>query len=386
MPNNLSFISFHLPTTASLETSFSNSDISVYYVLFGFLFLCVLLFAILFSAISRARLRRTGDEIERQRKAELRGEQKWRRQYARGEQQQPAAAPPISDDEMFRRMADTRKKANSSIRLLALLMPVAIILCFFILPSDSVGISISFILFAFVTLIVVVASHYKKNNNVLYKEHVVRNELARHFDYLQYSPFSGFLPERVSATGLITSGEVFDSADYVSAKHLGVNFEQAEVYTYTRHNESTITHFRGRWIILQLSKRIDYPLYVYDRWFPVFVTESPISHTYQQIETENVAFNNKYKIFAADGHSAFYMLTPQVMSNLLKITAYMSQGTLLPLAFYAFQNEVHIAVHSAEDAFEMTGRDPLDRRHFTMKIAHEVQLITDVINIFNAFF
>ena len=327
------------------------------------------------STIKSIRLKTSQNEYQRE-KAEL--AKQYQEQPFHSGDAEGSGSVPAYDQKLLSRLASAREQAKISWGVTIFMAAVAFIFGLFS------GLIVAVIVV--VAVLIVILRHREKEYIVLYKERVVRKELSRYFQKLQYIPFAGIHPGKVKNSGLIKIGRTFFSEDYIKGTHHGVDFEQAEVNTYTKGNKSKVTYFNGRWIVLKLEKSIDSALCVYDKAFPFYKQAPSMSYKLQEVEMEDVAFNEKYKVITYNAHSAFYMLTPQIISNLTKITAYMSKEGSMPLAFFIFKNEVHIAVHNAKNAFEITAKEPLDIGYMQQKIANEVQLITDVINIFNAFF
>ena len=74
-----------------------------------------------------------------------------------------------------------------------------------------------------------------------------------------------------------------------------------------------------------------------------------IAEIYDEIHTENEAFNHRFRVFAADEHNAFYILTPRMLEQ---ITQFADQaGSQIAISFCSSSMFVAIdRVYSILDA------------------------------------
>ena len=135
-------------------------------------------------------------------------------------------------------------------------------------------------------------------------------------------------PAGAADAGLIKSIDMsfpfqFDDvigSDHVRGMYHGVNVELSDIrletvfeYTVTdkdgqtKTEEKRRTMFQGQWLILDFHKELSADLCVFEGG----------RKRSCQIETENVAFNEKFGVSCDSAHDAFYILTPHMMEHLM---------------------------------------------------------------------
>ena len=94
------------------------------------------------------------------------------------------------------------------------------------------------------------------------------------------------------------------------------------------------------------------------------------------IETENIEFNKKFRITTADGHTAFYLLTPHFMERVMAVNKMAKASSL-----FCFQDgKVHIALYSGRDSFELNGVKLNNMDNVHQKFRGELKYLTDIVD------
>jgi len=130
--------------------------------------------------------------------------------------------------------------------------------------------------------------------------------------------------------------------------------------------------FKGQWIICGLKKELAAPLRLRERYVGVIAMKS-------DVETEHVAFNEKYQILTSDPHTAFCILTPHFMEYIINVDKQADAQTYFKFA----GNEVHIALFNRRDLFEVNAKEILGGKsvaEIRERIREDVKYITDVID------
>lgn len=161
-----------------------------------------------------------------------------------------------------------------------------------------------------------------------FKEMVCRGEMEKLFDVEIYHPDHGFSEEMVKSTYFIPSGNRFHSDDYLKGKYHGISFERSDVCMQdVRSNgksTTTVTLFKGTWMIFDLPKPISSYLLLREREFLSnkkpggFFSNAPKTN---KVTFEDIDFNEKFDVYAQDEHDAFYLLTPHFMERLKQTEA-----------------------------------------------------------------
>lgn len=204
----------------------------------------------------------------------------------------------------------------------------------------------------FLIIGIIIVSFISRARAQKYKEEVVIKVLEDMFEEYDYRMRPGYDKKRIYDTRLVQNGNRYSSDDYIRAVYKGVEFEFADVEIRNETNDgehsSTVTYFVGQWIIVRPQKEVQGKLYVVDRQLR---NSSPRGgfifkdSSIQKVETEDVEFNDQFKVFAEYPHDAFYILTPHKMDELFRIHRE-------DVSFFQNQDELHIAIYSNENLME----------------------------------
>jgi hypothetical protein len=136
-----------------------------------------------------------------------------------------------------------------------------------------------------------------------------------------------------------------------------------------------VIDFQGQWLICDFGKELSATVRLIERKSGArFQRTHDISKS--DIETENAAFNKKYRIIAQDGHTAFYLLTPHFMERLLAADEMADASTL----FYFGNGKVHIALNSGRDSFNLSSVALSNFENVREKFRGELTLLTNIVD------
>lgn len=208
----------------------------------------------------------------------------------------------------------------------------------------------------FITLLVlgITLAIFYHRRRVNYKMNVVLPILESMFGTVEYGELNGFDKHRIYDTKLVNNGNTFRSEDYLKAEYKGVTFESADVeitnVTSNGKTTTTITYFKGQWVIVKPKRKIEGRLYIIDRNF--YHSDPKGFWIFKDTSLdkelmESVDFNDEFNVYAESGHEAFYVLSPQKLIALLKIHHE-------NVSFYFNNDELHIAIYSRKNMFEPT--------------------------------
>ena len=97
---------------------------------------------------------------------------------------------------------------------------------------------------------------------------------------------------------------------------------------------------------------------------------------YQKVMMEDQDFNNNFRTYAQDDHTAFYILTPSLMERIKRLTSNIS-GKLL---FCFIDNKLHIGLQNGKDSFEHSIFKQINEEQVTNEISKDIKLITDFVD------
>jgi hypothetical protein len=208
----------------------------------------------------------------------------------------------------------------------------------------------------------------------VFKSNVVKYALEDIIDDCVYNSKESISEKRIKETGLFSGWNNFHGNDYISGTYKGHKIEisdiflEQEVERGSGDNKKTVktTIFKGQWMTCKLAKNL-----------PAVIRLSESSKK-GNIETENIAFNNKYSIYTDNPHYMFYVLTPHFMEYIVSADEVAEART-----FFCFEKDtVHIAIYNGHDAFEMPARKDC-KENFSLareQIKIEMKYITEILD------
>lgn len=203
------------------------------------------------------------------------------------------------------------------------------------------GLVVAFILFAIVgnffapafliAMVLICISGYsgvqvgkiKREYDSIYKQFVVEKVIKQTIDDYQYDPIGRFDPHYLDALRLFAR-EVryctYKGEDMIRGTYKGVRFQQADaIISYTvgsGKNRRTVWVMRGRISEFEYGKEIHSSVLVVPKAYA-----HANSKGLQKVHTENVSFHKKYNVYSGDAHTAFYVLTPQLMEYIDRLNS-----------------------------------------------------------------
>ena len=208
--------------------------------------------------------------------------------------------------------------------------------------------------------------------------------LCEIFEVKEYSPLKYISADLVKAAGLIDDWERISGSDFFEGKYNGINvmysdlqLERLEIERDKNGKEQRryVTVFKGQWLVCDFGKELAASVRLTPRkggtkrFRKYDVSKS-------DVETENAAFNKKYRIITYDGHTAFYLLTPHFMEQLAAADEAADASTL----FCFKDGKVHIALYSGRDSFELNGVKIDSVDNVRRKFRRELKYMTDIID------
>ena len=203
------------------------------------------------------------------------------------------------------------------------------------------------------------------------------------FEVTSYLPGGHISGQEIRSAGLIGDWDKIAGSDFIEGTYKGIQIRysdlhlerEEEYYDEGKRKTRYITVFKGQWLICDFQKELAAALRLFERksgtkW------NSVRDMSRSSIETENIEFNKKFKILTADGHTAFYVLTPHFMEHLLA-----ADETADAASFFCFMDgRVHIALYSGRDSFELKGVKVSDMEAVRNKFRRDLKYMTDIMD------
>ncbi|MCL1895545.1 MAG: DUF3137 domain-containing protein [Clostridiales bacterium] len=179
----------------------------------------------------------------------------------------------------------------------------------------------------------------------LASDNIIRAVLEDRFELSAYDPTGHIAENQVNVSGLVEAWNTISGSNHVEGKYKGAGFSFSEIILTDRgegSDDKTNRRFNGQWLVFEMNKELPSPLLLRER---VGIGKLAKSN----VETQNTAFNKKFRILAQDPQMASYVLTPQFMDFLLGMGQ--KGGVVLYAGFVGHQ--CHIALHSDWKLFNM---------------------------------
>lgn len=282
----------------------------------------------------------------------------------------------LNIDEKILLLEKKRKKAMIFYILMIIPFIVAFVAMFLTIFGDS---SIAFfILFISILIFCIFFGFgYKFFNDYkkYYKQNFVKIALEGMFDDLVYEPKNCISKSVIESTHIIRRGNTFSGDDFISASYHGVPFVHSDItiqqVTSNGKNTTTTTYFKGKWMAFDFNKDFSEYVIIAEKKGGAIIDKK----TNNKVEMESVEFNNKFKVYATDDHTAFYLITPQFLTSLEKLRDN-TKGQLL-LAF--INGKLHIALHTNKNSLEPKIFSKVDAKVIN-SIRDELKVITDFLD------
>ena len=219
-----------------------------------------------------------------------------------------------------------------------------------------------------------------------FKNIFVLKSLNSVFEDLKYNPKEGLKESVIENTGMMDTGDRFESNDYISGTYKNIKFEQSDIIVQEKHEEKDDeghtkitweTIFEGRWMIFDFNNKFKANLQVSSLDFSGDYT--PLIKGYSKVEMEDIEFNKDFSVFTDLEHDAFYILTPHFMEKIKNIYKKLDCG----LMFCFIDSKLHIAIDNYKDAFEYDVFKKINEEEIKADIMKDIELITNFVDELN---
>ncbi len=210
-----------------------------------------------------------------------------------------------------------------------------------------------------------------------YKRSIGEPVLRLLLEDVQYKPGQGFSKEEIAGFGVYGNRRAaYQSEDYIEGVYKGVHYRQSDVKIERFQNESELSAMTqgltGRISVYDFKKGLTGDILIRSRQ-----SSDGVVAGLTRVNMENVAFNEKFEVYAKSAHMVFYLLTPQFMEYLLGLD-YL--GSLV-LRFTG--NQVIVLRNHITGIFEPDLKQPLDIPYEIGKSYQELKDILDFIDMLN---
>lgn len=249
-------------------------------------------------------------------------------------------------DEQLRVLSAKRKKYY----FLSALFVIVTVIC--IVAAIWAAALVAFVIGVILLLLAYSCSRQAKG---LVTGHIVQDTLAQVFDIDVYQKDSRIKCET------ITDSELFPEWSRDEFGH-----------THEDHYKNGSEILTRQWLVISAAMPLGHRVRILGR-------ERRITGGYKKtessVETENIGFNEQFQILADDAHTAFYILTPHFMEQILSADQRARGRTYMSFV----GDRVHIAVDTGRNTFEVR-RDAGNLPVLRERIKSEIKYITELMD------
>ncbi len=236
------------------------------------------------------------------------------------------------------------------------------------------------ILSLFLVGIILVVIGYTKYNKLRkdFKDVYVKKLIEEQLPNCTYRPNMGIPIATIYQSNLVKKAARSKVEDLIVGSYEGVNYSTCDVKLEERHVHHTgsgtsttyITYFQGKFFEFDFNKSINGQIVVTEGSLPNWNT------AFEKIELENINFNEKFKTYTTDEHSAFYVLTSHFADSLLELEQ--KYRGVLALSFSG--SKLYIALDNRRDSFEIKLMKNIDENS-VLAFQNDLQIIPNMIKI-----
>lgn len=157
------------------------------------------------------------------------------------------------------------------------------------------------------------------NDNYKNKYALLRMREVPGFSNLKYAAKQGISFDELAKVHLLPGQEksFYKSGNYFEGIYEGIRFRSSSAETYESNN-AALTIFDGQVIVFSAF----HPFKTSETAIQIFPKKQSGKMKAltlpEKLETENEAFNDMFSVYAENEHNAFYILTPQVIEDILE--------------------------------------------------------------------
>ena len=196
------------------------------------------------------------------------------------------------------------------------------------------------------------------------------------FTNAEYHPQGGLDINRVYQCNFLKRADRFHMEDLIRGAFEDVTFETCDLRLEERHVRHTkhgtqvyyVTYFLGRFFEFAFPKEFKGQVITMEGG--MFTLFSQL----KKVQLESVVYNKKFKTYASEELSAFYILTPHLMESIMELEQ-THPGTI-SISF--FGNRMNLAIHNSKNTFELNLFKEVNEATFDA-LRNDLKMIKDIV-------
>ncbi len=243
-----------------------------------------------------------------------------------------------------------KSKSEKKIIIGGVILATGVVVALLFSDSSQIGMILGFIVGAVGLVFLAIGgtgfSKLKRN----FKTTILANMFKELIPDITYNPDQGLSQNVVYSTDFLKRADRFHSEDLLSGQIDGVDFVSSDVKLEERHVQHTkngtrvyyVTYFLGRIFRFEFNKEFVGSLQVHE-------AGRPRSRGYKKVKLESIDFNKKFKTYATEDITAFYILTPDIMERIFQLEK--RNPGRIGLSFHG--DHLYVTINNGKDTFEV---------------------------------
>lgn len=214
------------------------------------------------------------------------------------------------------------------------------------------SIALAAILFIAGIILIVIAISIENSFRKNFLNRLSSQVLGQVFPGYKSFPKAGMALNEILYPGFFIHPDKWNTSNLLEAEYNGIPFRVSD-YTLMKRERRTdakgnayyvdVTYAQGKMFRFQFTKNFKAVVKVLEKAGGISFGEKGL----QKCETEFIAFNNKFVVYASDQLTVFYILTPQIQEKVLEL-----ENSLQGQFYMAFiNNELYIAANNVGGDF-----------------------------------
>lgn len=233
----------------------------------------------------------------------------------------------------------------------------------------------------------IVRGAYERFNQAFKKTYVLQaiRDMGGFAD-LRYAPKKGFSYDEVWDSCVVAAGDpkYYESEDLLVGTYRGMPFAYSDVATkyLKRSGKKTRveTIFYGQIMRFTLPEGAKWSfghLQIFEKELLSNLKGRTAPH---KIQVEHEAFNRRFQVFAADEHNAFYLLTPQMLEQIVQF----ADAADCQIAMTFVGTSLYIAVNNLHSMFDASIKKPFPEQQQAIRTEAELMRRAGELLVFEA--
>lgn len=199
--------------------------------------------------------------------------------------------------------------------------------------------------------------------------------LEQTYGGIDFDPSRGFSEKEVASAGIMKPWNGFDSKNGCTCKTGNIAFALADLSLKFPETDEE-PPFDGKWTVYRYNLAFRHPVLVRQKGFSAAKVTGNLLSTdipMQKLHTGNSMFDQSFSVYAGDSRSALSVLTPPVMTELMKLRE--ASGGKLAVAMNG--NRLWVVLSDRSEAAEPPMFRKVTANRLSDDLAGRLKLITD---------